>query len=314
MSQHTGISRPMVRDVSASRRAARGRFLPSLLDNHFAALTVSPAVIVSVLVFGIPLLFSFWLSLSGWSLKQSIFGGHFVGLQNYSDLFDDPAFTGSLVRTLVYTATTVAAELACGLGIAMILNLDLPLIGLFRTALIVPMMMTPIVAALCWKMLLDPQYGIIDYLIGSPIIWLGRPLLAFIAVAFVNVWQNAPYVAILLLAGLRSQPSEPVEAAAIDGASRWQVFRHITLPLLRPYIVVALLLRMIFEFRSFDNVYVMTAGGPADATSVLSIYTYVTSFQSSDMNLAAASSWVMLVIALVFCVGFVVFIRRRDAH
>ncbi len=282
-------------------------------DRHFAAVTVGPAVIVSLLVFGLPLLFSLWLSLRGWSMDQGLFSGQFAGLQNYSDLFSDPAFIDSLVRTIVYTVITVGAELGFGLAIAMLLHQDLPYIRVFRTALIVPMMMTPIVAALCWKMLLDPQYGIVDYLIGSPIIWLGHPTLAFAAVAFVNIWQNAPYVAILLLAGLRSLPLEPVEAAAIDGASRWQVFRHVTLPLLKPYLVVALLLRTIFEFRSFDNAYVMTGGGPADATSLLSLYTYVTSFQSSDMSLAAASSWVMLLIALVFCLAFVVSIRRREA-
>jgi multiple sugar transport system permease protein len=314
MSQQTGVTRPFVHTMPKPRMRLRLGFLSSFTDRHFAAITISPAIIASILVFGIPLLFSLWLSFSGWTIKQSLFGGRFMGLENYRDLFDDPAFVGSLIRTMVYTATTVAAELVAGLGIAMLLNLDLPMIGFFRTMLIVPMMMTPIVAALCWKILLDPQYGIIDYLIGSPIIWLGRPLLAFIAVAFVNVWQNAPYVAILLLAGLRSQATEPGEAAAIDGASRWQVFWHVTLPLLRPYIVVALLLRIIFEFRSFDNVYVMTGGGPADATSVLAIYTYVTSFQSGDMNLAAAASWVMLVIALVFCVGFVLAIRRRETE
>ena len=307
-SQHAGAQHAARQP--GSRRLGRVGWL----DRHFAALTVGPAALVSLLVFGLPLAFSLWLSLQGWSIEQSLFGGHFVGMQNYSDLFADPAFVDSLVRTLLYTVVTVSAELGFGLGIAMLLNLDLPFIGLFRTALIVPMMMTPIVAALCWKMLLDPQYGIIDYLIGSPIIWLGRPLLAFGAVAFVNIWQNAPYVAILLLAGLRSLPSEPVEAAAIDGASRLQVFLHVTLPLLKPYLVIALLLRSIFEFRSFDNAYVMTGGGPADATSLLSIYTYVTSFQSSDMSLAAASSWVMLAIALAFCLAFVLVIRRRDAH
>jgi multiple sugar transport system permease protein len=276
--------------------------------------TVSPTVIVSLLVFGLPLGFSLWISFQGWSIEQSLLGGKFVGLQNYSDLFADPAFVASIWRTLGYTAATVAAELGFGLGIALLLNIDLPGIGIFRTALIVPMMMTPIVAALCWKMLLDPQYGIIDYLISQPIVWLGHPMLAMISVAAVNVWQNAPYVAILLLAGLRSLPSEPIEAASIDGASRWQTFWHVTLPLLKPYIVVALLLRTIFEFRSFDNVYVMTSGGPADATSLLSIYTYVTSFVSFDMSLASASSWVMLLFALVFCLGFVAIIRRRDAY
>ncbi len=284
------------------------------LDRHFAFATVSPTVLVSLLVFGLPLAFSLWISLQGWSIQQSLFGSRFVGLQNYSDLFDDPAFVASIGRTFLYTAITVSCELGIGLGLALLLNLDLPFIGIFRTALIVPMMMTPIVAALCWKMLLDPQYGVIDYIIGAPIVWLGHPVLAFVAVAAVNIWQNAPYVGILLLAGLRSLPSEPVEAASIDGAGRWQVFRHVTLPLLRPYIVVALLLRTIFEFRSFDNVYVMTSGGPADATSLLSVYTYVTSFVSFDMSLAAASSWMMLLMALVMCLAFVVMIRRRDAN
>ena len=283
-------------------------------DRHFALVTVSPAVIVALLVFGLPLAFSAWISFQGWSIQQSLFGGRYVGGDNYADLFADPAFTSSIGRTLLYTGSTVAAELLFGLGIALLLNIDLPFIRVFRTALIVPMMMTPIVAALCWKMLLDPQYGIIDYLIGEPIVWLGHPVLAFISVAVVNIWQNAPYVAILLLAGLRSLPSEPVEAASIDGAGRWQIFRHVTLPLLKPYIVLALLLRTIFEFRSFDNVYVLTSGGPADATSLLSIYTYVTSFVSFDMSLAAAASWVMLLIAFVFCLTFVLVIRRRDAY
>ncbi len=285
-----------------------------IFDGGFAWVAITPTVLTSLLVFGLPLAFSLLVSFQGWSIEQSLFGGRFVGFENYADLFADPSFVASIFRTFIYTAVTVVAELGFGLAIAMLLNVELRFIGFFRTALIVPMMMTPIVAALCWKMLLDPQYGIIDYLIGQPIVWLGHPILAFISVAGVNVWQNAPYVAILLLAGLRSLPSEPVEAASIDGASALQVFIHVTLPLLKPYIVVALLLRVIFEFRSFDNVYVMTSGGPADATSLLSIYTYVTSFVSFDMSLAAASSWVMLLIALVFCLGFVLIIRRRDAH
>lgn len=129
----------------------------------------------------------------------------------------------------------------------------------------------------------------------------------------VNVWQNAPYVAILLLAGLRSLPHEPVEAAHIDGASHLQMFWHITLPLLRPYLLVALLLRMIFEFRAFDNIYVMTSGGPANATMVLSMFTYLASFVRFDLSLGAASSWLMLLISLLLCLFFMAVVRRRDA-
>ena len=154
----------------------------------------------------------------------------------------------------------------------------------------------------------------VNYWIGSHIVWLGRPDTALISVMVVNLWQNTPYVAVLLLAGLRSLPSEPVEAASIDGASRWQVFWHITLPLLRPYILVALLLRTIFEFRAFDNIYVMTSGGPANATMSLSMFTYLASFVRFDLSLGAAASWLMLLMCLLLCLFFIAVIRRREAN
>jgi len=267
-----------------------------------------------VLIFGIPLLFSLYLGFQGWSPDQALFSGNFAGLDNYNDLLTDPQFIKSLSVTCIYTVTTVATELAFGLGIALLLDIDLPWIGFFRTALVVPMMITPIVAALCWKLLLDPDHGVINYWIGSHIVWLGRPDTALISVMVVNLWQNAPFVAVLLLAGLRSLPSEPVEAAAIDGASRVQVFWHITLPLLKPYIVVALLLRTIFEFRAFDNIYVMTSGGPANATMTLSMFTYLASFVRFDLSLGAAASWLMLLMCLLLCLFFIAVIRRREAN
>jgi len=280
------------------------------LDRQFPRIAVLPTALTMLAIFGIPLAFSLYLSTEGWSADETLFGGKFAGLANYSVLLTDPDFIASLLLTLGYTAATVAAELALGLGVALLLDLDLPLIGFFRTTLIVPMMMTPIVAALCWKLLLDPDHGIIDYFLGRPIIWLGQPWLALISVGIASVWQNAPFVTILSLAGLRSLPHEPLEAASIDGASRLQSFWHITLPLLRPYLLVALLLRTIFEFRAFDNVYVMTGGGPANATLLLSVYTYQASFVQFDLSLGAAASWMMLLIALVVCLAFVAVIRK----
>jgi multiple sugar transport system permease protein len=305
--------------IAAHRSIARTARLPgrrrtSWVDRNFARLAVLPTTVLMLLVFGIPLLFSAWLSLEGWTPDQTLFGGKFAGTANYEDLLTDPEFTGTLVLTLGYTAAVVAAELAAGLAIALLLNIDLPWIGLFRTLLIIPMMITPVVAAFCWKLLLDPDHGVINYFISQHVVWLGRPDTALLSVAVVNVWQNAPYVAILLLAGLRSLPHEPVEAAQIDGASRPQMFWHITLPLLRPYLLVALLLRMIFEFRSFDNVYVMTSGGPANATMVLSMYTYLASFVRFDMSLGAASAWMMLLISMIMCGFFIALVRRRDAN
>jgi multiple sugar transport system permease protein len=283
-------------------------------DRQFTRIAVLPTTALMLLIFGIPLLFSLFLSFEGWAPEQALFSGSFAGTANYEDLLTDPQFLKSLSVTFLYTATTVATELACGLGIALLLDIDLPWIGFFRTALVVPMMITPIVAALSWKLLLDPDHGVVNYWIGSHIVWLGRPDTALISVMVVNLWQNAPYVAVLLLAGLRSLPSEPVEAASIDGASRLQVFWHITLPLLRPYILVALLLRLIFEFRAFDNIYVMTSGGPANATMTLSMFTYLASFVRFDLSLGAAASWMMLLMCLLLCAFFIVVIRRREAN
>jgi multiple sugar transport system permease protein len=307
------VARPAMLSVQRARRSgwAICRFS---LDRAFTAIAVLPTFVVMLGIFGIPLLFSLYLSFTGWALDQALLGGRFVGLANYEDLLTDPAFVGSLGITFGYTAATVAAQMMLGLVIALLLNIDLPYMRILRTALVVPMMITPIVGALCWKLLLEPSLGFINYLIGQKIVWLGMPATALLSVWVVSVWQNTPYVALILLAGLRSLPGEPLEAAAIDGAKWRQSFWHITLPLLRPYLLVALLLRVIFEFRAFDNIYALTGGGPANATMVLSMFTYLTSFVRFDFSLGAAASWVMLFISMITCLLFIVTIRRRDAH
>jgi multiple sugar transport system permease protein len=307
------VARPASASVQTALMGARRRRRFSL-DRAFAAITVLPTVAVMVVIFGIPLLFSLYLSFTGWALDQALLGGQFVGLANYQDLFSDPAFVGSIGITFGYTAAAVTAQMLLGLAIALLLNIDLPYMRVLRTALVMPMMVTPIVGALCWKLLLEPSLGLINYVIGQKIVWLGTPATALLSVWVVSVWQNTPYVALILLAGLRSLPSEPLEAAAIDGAHARQTFWHITLPLLRPYLLVALLLRVIFEFRAFDNIYALTGGGPADATMVLSMFTYLTSFVRFDFSLGAAASWIMLLMSMVICLLFIVTIRRRDAH
>ena len=306
------IARPAMVGVRAAPR--RARTLRFSLDRAFTAIAVLPTFVVMLFIFGIPLLFSLYLSFTGWALDQALTGGRFVGLANYEDLLSDPVFVGSLGITFGYTAATVAAQMALGLAIALLLNIDLPYMRILRTALVVPMMITPIVGALCWKLLLEPSLGFFNYLIGQKIVWLGMPATALLSVWVVSVWQSTPYVALILLAGLRSLPGEPLEAAAIDGATRRQSFWHITLPLLRPYLLVALLLRVIFEFRAFDNIYALTGGGPANATMVLSMFTYLTSFVRFDFSLGAAASWIMLLISMVTCLFFIVTIRRREPY
>ena len=282
-------------------------------DRYFVQATVLPTFLVMVCVFGLPLVFSFYLSFTGWGLEQPLFAGRFVGLANYDDVLSNSVFKKAIYITLGYTAATVAAQMLLGLGIALLLNVDLPGMRVFRTALIVPMMVTPIVGALCWKLLLDPSHGVFNQWIGEKIVWLGRTDTAIYAIWLVGVWQNTPYVTIILLAGLRSLPSEPIEAAAIDGAGRLAAFWFVTRPMLRPYILVALLLRTIFEFRAFDNIYAMTGGGPANSTMVLSMYTYLVTFVQFDFSIGAAAAWLMLLMSLVLCVLFILVIRRREA-
>ena len=304
------LARPALIAPASPGAAWRRRGI--VLDRYFTRVAILPTFVVMLGVFGMPLAFSFYLSFTGYAQGQGLFSGGYVGLENYQDLLSDPVFTGSITITLVYTAAAVAAEMVLGLGIALLLNMDLPGIRICRTALIIPMMVTPIVGALCWKLLLDPSHGVINHWIGQHIVWLGRPDTALAAIWIVGVWQSTPYVMLILLAGLRSLPGEPTEAAAIDGASRWQVFWHITLPLLRPYLLVGLLLRTIFEFRAFDNIYAMTGGGPANSTMVLSMFTYLMSFVRFDFGLGAASSWLMLLMALLLCLFFIALIRRRE--
>jgi multiple sugar transport system permease protein len=294
---------PIVRTASLERR----------FDRYFVQATVLPTFLVMVCVFGLPLVFSFYLSFTGWGLEQPLFAGRFVGLANYDDVLTNAVFKKAIYITLGYTAATVAAQMLLGLGIALLLNVDLPGMRVFRTALIVPMMVTPIVGALCWKLLLDPSHGVFNQWIGEKIVWLGRTDTAIYAIWLVGVWQNTTYVTIILLAGLRSLPSEPIEAAGIDGAGRLAAFRFVTLPMLRPYILVALLLRTIFEFRAFDNIYAMTGGGPANSTMVLSMYTYLVTFVQFDFSIGAAAAWLMLLMSLVLCVLFILVIRRREA-
>jgi multiple sugar transport system permease protein len=311
-SESAGVLRSVARSDGGTWVGARA-LLAKFVDRHFVHVVVSPTFLLMVGVFGLPLLFSLYLSFNAWGLEQRLFAGRFVGLANYDDLLTNSVFRTAILITLAYTVATVAAQMLLGLGIAMLLNVDLPGIRVFRTALLVPMMITPIVGALCWKLLLDPSHGVLNQWISQQVVWLGRSDTALAAIWVVGVWQNTTYVTLILLAGLRSLPSDPLEAALIDGASRLQAFWHVILPLLRPYLLVALLLRTIFEFRAFDNIYAMTGGGPANATMVLSMYTYLMSFVQFDFSLGAAAAWLMLLMSMAMCLFLIAVIRRPQA-
>jgi len=281
------------------------------MNRHLSFLAV-PIVTFMGFAFLIPLGASLIVSLSTLQPDNSVVSGDFVGLENFSYLLEDARFTESIIRTLQFTFYTVLFELIIGLYIATLLDNDLPLMPVFRTLIIVPMIITPIVGGLTWKLILDPSSGPVNWMLGKEINWLGDPRLAPFAVSIVNIWQNAPFVAVIILAGLRSIPKEILDASKLDGASEITTLIYIKVPLIKKFILTAILLRTIFEMRAFDNVYIMTFGGPADSTMLMSFFVYTMSFIQFDIALASAASWTMLLTTFVLCTALGVVLIRED--
>jgi multiple sugar transport system permease protein len=196
----------------------------------------------------------------------------------------------------------ISIEFILGMLAALLLNHEIKGKGLFRSFILLPMMCTNVVIGLTWRLLLNYQYGLVNYYLGQlgilPIEWLSSPKVAMTSVVIVDVWNTTSFVALMLLAGLQSLPEEPFEAARMDGASSLQTFYYLTLPLLRPIILVVLLWRFIDTFRIFDVIYLLTAGGPARVTETVSIYVYRYGFQSFNLGIAAAAAFIMLLIML----------------
>ncbi|HEX7973577.1 MAG TPA: sugar ABC transporter permease [Anaerolineales bacterium] len=265
-------------------------------------LYIAPAFLVLVIILVYPLGYSFWLTFHQWTLRDFIRGVPWVGLQNYIALFSNPDFLNSLRVTFIFVISAIAIEFTLGMGLALLLNHDLKGKGFIRSMILLPMMCTNVVIGLTWRLLFNYNFGIINFYLTqvglSPVEWLSVPNLAMVSVIIVDVWNTTSFVALMLLAGLQSLPEEPFEAAKIDGASAWQTFSYITLPLLRQSILVALLWRLIDTFRIFDVVYLLTAGGPAHATETVSIYVYNYGFKSFNLGYASAATYIMIMIML----------------
>ena len=264
---------------------------------------ISPAFIVLAVVLAYPLGYALWLSFHQWTLRTFKQGVPFIGLKNYADLFANPDFVNSLRITFTFVILAITFEFILGMGLALLLNHELKGRSFFRSMILLPMMCTNVVIGLTWRLLLNYQYGLVNYYIGKlgilPVEWLSSPKVAMASVVLVDVWNTTSFVALMLLAGLQSLPEEPFEAARIDGASGVQTFFFLTLPLLQPVILVALLWRFIDTFRIFDVIYLLTAGGPARVTETVSIYVYRYGFSSFNLGVAAAASFIMLVIMFV---------------
>jgi multiple sugar transport system permease protein len=269
-------------------------------------LLIAPAVLVLVLFQVVPILIGTNASFRDWALYDP--KRTWLGLWHYRYVLSDPYFVGLVLpNTILFMTASVGLSLVLGLALALVLNRRFRGRQLVQTALTMPLMVAPVIAAMTMRWMFNDQFGIVGVVVealgfGAPS-WLAERWPAFAIIVGTDVWLWTPWFAIILLAGLQSLPREPFEAAAIDGATRWRVFRYLTLPMLRPIIVVCLVIRLIDAFRTFDIVWTITGGGPARQTELFSLYAYVEAFQNLNFGRGSAAAVVggliILVIGLV---------------
>lgn len=276
---------------------------------------VAPALLLLLFVFAYPIGRAFWLSFFAQNLGTKL-EPVFAGFANYGRMAGDGRFWQSLWNTTVFTVSTVVLELILGMGIALVLNQSFRGRAAVRTIAILPWALPTAIMALAWTWIFNAQYGVWNDillrlgLIKEGINWLGDPTLAMMAVIAADVWKTTPFISILLLAGLQSISSDLYEAHAIDGANPWQSFRQITLPLLMPQVLIAMLFRFAQAFGIFDLIAVMTGGGPAGATEVVSLYIYATVMRYLDFGYGAALV-VVTFLLLVTAVAIASFVLSR---
>lgn len=264
---------------------------------------VTPSVVVLGAVIVVPLFFSLIISFYNYTFVNPSFST-FIGLRNYKNAFSDPYFWQSLRVTVEFVILVVFVEFSLGFLIALMLNRNIRFKRIYYTILTIPMVMSPIAVGLIWKMLLHPDLGVLNYFLGligiRPVNWLGSAHTAFWSILIVDVWQQISFMILLLLAGLVSLPKEPYEAATVDGANELQKLYYITIPLMRPVMASAIIIRIILAFRTYDLVYILTRGGPGVSTDVLSYFIYRQTFMGLNLSTAAATSYVLLIVVMLF--------------
>jgi multiple sugar transport system permease protein len=294
------VRAPLTAVSLPSRRSRLARLYPYLL--------VTPTLLFLVTVFLYPVLYSLYLSTRQMQLFEFSTGGRFAGLSNYLAAVRDPLVWNALSRTSVFVVGAVALELALGLGIALFLNQRLPGRRFLRAVALLPLMLTPVVLGITFRILFNYSYGIVNYALDrvgvDPVVWLAATPWAMIAVITTDVWNQTPFVTLLLLAGLQSIPEEYYEAARVDGAGAVLRFLHVTLPLLAPVVFVAVFWRFVATFRVFDIVFVMTGGGPAESTETLSILVNKLAFSYGQLGYSATVAVGMILFTATIAVVY----------
>jgi multiple sugar transport system permease protein len=289
------------------------RLLSSGNERALPFVLVAPTISVLVALSIYPLIYAIKVSLQA----DSSAGPRWT-LQNFTRLLTDDFFLSALLHTLVYALIALTFEFLLGLALAVLLNREMRGRSFFRAALLVPMMLPPVVVGVVWRLLLNPNFGAINGTLQGfganteSLTWTASPTLAFASVIMVDIWQWTPFIFLILLAGLQAIPEEPYEAALIDGSSPWQTFRHVTLPLLKPAILIALLLRTMDLLRVFDQIFILTEGGPGSATETISLYIYRTAFRFGDFGYAAAMSFVSLLLTNVISLLYIRLLQKQE--
>ncbi len=291
--------------------------LNNWIEKNIKWILIIPSFLFVIFVVVYPLGYSLRLSLTEYNLLVDD-SPEFVGLRNYFNIFASQSFRNSIIVTIKFTLGAVSLQFILGLFIAVVLNQKTYMTNLTRTICIIPLCTAPIATALIWRWMYHPRSGIINYLLGiiglNDILFLSDPSIALISVIFVNVWNYTPFIALTLLAGITSISKELYEAAEIDGASSLQSFFHITLPILKPIIIAVVLIRSLDAFKHFDAIYMLTRGGPAEATKVMSLSIYDQSFSYFHLGYGNALSWIMIIILFLGAIIFLIMTSWRSEH
>ncbi|MBM3545979.1 MAG: sugar ABC transporter permease [Alphaproteobacteria bacterium] len=301
MSQATLEQKAAIEETPERGRAFGRHYLPFA----YPALLITAAVIV------FPWMFTIYMSLHDWKIGQQ---REFVGLANFVKLATDGRFHEAIWHTLYFTVLAVVLPVIFGTIAALIFNERFPLRGFLRAVFILPMMATPVAVALVWTMMFHPQLGVLNYLLSlvgiPPQLWVYEPSTVIPSLVLVEVWHWTPLVMLIVLGGLAALPTEPYESAKIDGASAWQMFRHITLPLIMPFLLVAIVIRTIDALKAFDTIYVITQGGPGTASETLNIYLYLNAFSFYNIGYASAVTIVFFVLIVLLSM-MLLYLRQK---
>jgi multiple sugar transport system permease protein len=272
---------------------------------------VLPALIVVLAVIVFPWVFTIWMSLNEWKVGSPT---TFVGLANYLRLPTDPRFIEAIGHTLLYTVLSVVLPVIFGTLAAVVFHVQFPFRGILRAIFIMPMMATPVAVALVWTMMFHPQLGVLNYLLSlvgiPPQLWVFHPATVIPSLVLVETWHWTPLVMLIVLGGIAAIPAEPYESAKIDGATHWQMFRYITLPLIAPFLFIAAMIRTIDAVKSFDTIFAITQGGPGSASETINLYLYSIAFVYYDLGYGSAIAVVFfaLIIALA---AVLLYLRQR---